>query len=310
MAYGKRSRKSRRPSRKLYKKKYKVSVGKILDKKINTAVERRMVEVSKAEIAKSQPPNKIFRRFMYAEYDADTNEFDSETVFDWDGDVVHVAQIPIIDNSTQVAVAPGEDLALNPSIPEYYRGDNVIAPSQPQNGYRENSTIFIKNISLQMKIWMSPLTDNRTLTGTTNVQRYENEFNHVTFYWELVQLTQEQNEVTQWYPAFKDVVRRKTFGYSARLDFEEALETGYTHKKVLLRGSRTLRQSRETKKEVNVNIYHKCNIRYQFHALSQNGQNLIGKKIFLCCYADVPSSAPSIYKPHVAMCCKIGYKDL
>lgn len=52
MPRGKRNWK-KRPSKRMYRKKYKVSVGKLMDRKVNTLLEKRMVETAKKEIAKS-----------------------------------------------------------------------------------------------------------------------------------------------------------------------------------------------------------------------------------------------------------------
>ena len=43
----------KRPSKRMYKKKYSVSIGKLMDSKINCKIEERCVEIARKEINKS-----------------------------------------------------------------------------------------------------------------------------------------------------------------------------------------------------------------------------------------------------------------
>lgn len=286
----------------------KKSIGKSLlrDSKkrgTNSALEAAVKSIAKKEALKLLPPNRIFRRFYFANYDRDTNIFSAYTDLDWDGNLVHIVQMPKMDGATAQSILPTVDgdvrgLFPGPASDPYSRGTNLIAPFVPLDGFRTGTVISIKNISCRFKFHLVPLGVNAPIEE------------YVTVHWAIVVTSDIAQLGLAWSPAPEEVMAVAPFGYSSRLDTDIKQQTSLFKSRTLKRGSVRLRYNVEHRKEKLVKLFLKTNMRYEFSGLSQNGQQTEDVKLFCVFRSSCPAAANTVYKPKCAAVIKIGYKDL
>lgn len=328
MPYGSRKQKRRRDSRRRRrtapkKAKYHVSTRKLADKRINTLVEKRMSEVAQKEAAKLIPPNLVFRRYLFADYDMNLNRMGNYTPVGWTGIVVSLAQIPKMDNVTQAvntSVPQQPDQMLRPN-PQYNFGAAVVAPHQVQ-GYRSGNTVSIKNIQFGLRVRHNPLVTGRTLdivqdggpaapaqTTIWNQAAFEHSFTK----WAIVTTQDDLQSGVGWEPTPDRVLPMKKFGYSSRLDIGVSEQTAHQKFKTLMSGTikNTYQQYQvaETQRE-----YFKKGlslpIEYQYDDLY--GQQVIGvNKLFLVVRSNIPDAGPAgQFRPQIGAYIKLGYKNI
>lgn len=309
MAYGKGRKRNRskrraragtkRAPKKLYRKKYKVNAGKLLDRRINTAVERRMVQVAKKEAKKLMPSNLLWRRYMFCDYDTMTDVFANPTALDRDGHIVHIVQIPKVDNATQVTVPPSADADIRPT-PNYARGTHLIGPMTHVDGYRQGASISIKNIAMNLKFKLTPYAND-----VDDAQ----ESNHIKIDYAIVAAYRDGTSGLQWTPDVESVLPYRPWGYSSRLDTDIRDDSAIFKTRTLAKGSLRMRASQRNVIERNRKLFLACNKRYDFTEFDQNGQQVASPyKIFFVIRSD--SQTTDQQKVTFAACCKVGYQDL
>lgn len=294
MPYGKRKRGGRRGRRSFGKKKYSTTTSKLADKRINTLVEKRMQDISKQEAKKLIAPNLVFRRYLFADYNAATYLITNRSEIDTAGLIVHIAQIPKWDSETNITVPPLADADLRPQVPLYPRGANVVAPTTSKDQYRFGSHVSIKNISCELifQLMRPPLQVPEMKDVTVQ---------YTIGYWGgdgifALQSAPQPSAVRSW---------PRPFGYSSRLD---NLQPELEKFRSLKSGFVTLHHSDFNITEKTRNVFWSGNLAYEFDPRDQNGQMVVGnKKLYLVLRSDVPTTYAQ--KPTVAAVVKLGYRD-
>lgn len=298
MAYGRR----RRRYGKNRKKKKSTRAGKKLlrearTSRVDSAAELAVKLIAKREAAKLLPPNKLFRRYYFCDYDGGLNTWTNPTALDLNGLVVHICQIPLIDNATMITQPPVSDPDMRPNVPNYLRGTNVLAPMFDQIKYRSNSMITIKNINVGLRFYLQEL----------GVATPERPFIDVEY--AVVSTSNTAQYGLTWSPPIDQILPYKQWGYSSRLDRIDRDNSALFKWRTLAKGRVRLGWSDFNVREKRRSMFIKCNIPYEYDPMDQNGQQVTGvNKIFLVIRSDTPLAYTQ--KAFVAGFCKVGFKDL
>lgn len=307
MPYGKRRGKKRKFKRKFKKKSFGKKLLRDARKRgINSAAELAVQIIAKKEIAKSMTPNLIFRRQIWGRYDRELNVFaDTGTPVDMLGLIVHIPQIPCWDIQTNAVQVPISDPALEPNVPDYARGTNVLVAGMLQDGFRTSNHVTIKNLGCDLRVFLEPTEDDHP--------RRED----VTLQYAIISVTDRDAFLLQWKPEIEEVLPYKGLGYSSRLDTVTRDAPVDLKFHVITRGKIRMRYNDYSPKERFVHLFKSCNIRYEYQAyvpgvsvMDQVGQRVSGtSKVFLCLRSDSPATTPTAQKIHVQGFMKCGYRN-
>lgn len=276
---------------------------KLLDKKINTAVEVRMQQIAKKEIAKNR---KLLtsRKYLFTDYDPNTNEFSvgtSTSQIDWTGRCVELSNIHKQDINFLANDDQKDD--LDTSGVEAGTGDvGHGMVDKTSQGFRESDQIYIQSVSANLRIRSKRLADLVSSDmGTVKV--------HYAF------VVWRDEEATMSNPLIEPdpiqlLNQPMCFGYSGKLDV--GIEQTYhgLKKTVLCKGSCTLALTENTTSERWTTIYCKLPnpLKIQYDPQSQNGQ-ICNKKIYFVIRASCPDSTNDALKPSVFCCSKLNYYE-
>lgn len=273
---------------------------------INSAAERAVQIIAKREALKLIGPNLIFRREIYAAapYNRVTNVFAAGTNLGLAGHVLHMCQIPVWDIVTQAAVAPTADTAF--PTPDYGRGPNTLTQNIPQDGYRESTTITIKNLSAQLRLFLPASAESRPNAESVTVE------------FAIVKVQDADAGDLQWKPDLVDIMPWKGYGWSSRLDTEA--DPMHDMKFRYLARKRVRMKYREwLNNEVYTKLFWSGSIRYEYQGydptaglvLDQNGQRVVGNsgKIFLIMRSSIPEVDVELEGPTVQGFIKVGYRN-
>lgn len=263
---------------------------------INSAAEAAVAIIAKKQAQKLLPPNLMFRRYLFADYDSLTQVFSHESPVDLSGLIVHIAQVPRWDAQTMPAVAPTSDVDLRPTVPVYPRGANVVAPTVNKDGYRWSNKITIKNINIGLRFTLPPVVG-------VGVEKMSHTIFYGIGYWGGDDIFAMQ-AAPQPSAVMSDP---KSFGFSNRLDnLQPELEKFRFLKRGVCRIKYTENQSQP--KTVSKSMFWSGSLPYEYNSLNMNGQLIAGnKKLFLVLRCDTALAATQ--KPTVAAFVKLGYRD-
>lgn len=304
----------KRIPKKMYKKKYRINTGKLLDSKINTVIERRMKEISIDEINKRK--NKlIYRQYLCGAYTALTNVFAAGSPVDWTGIIMPLCQIQKTDQSTMPTVAPAANVEQTPTtyVPP---GVNVIAPIYGQDGFRTGDNIYVYGISLTITIEQPRKLDDFDAGGdpqTIPAYTYSN------FYISIVTSNQLGQDLIAASPTAKQALRIPIYGHSSKLDYdydqvdgtgprEQAIKIRTIYKKKY-RLPIKLGASTHIERKVYISLKKKP-MKVTYDTLDQNGQQVVGPKPFIVVRSTIPAAAAyNTYKPLFRCVCKVYYTN-
>lgn len=294
----KRSRRSR--SRK------RVSRSRLADKKVNTLVEKRIVELAQ-KVHDSNIVKLIDRKYIFANYNSVTNVYGDGLKMDYEGQVVPLTRIRLADIEMVGAIG-------NPDIPETMQDESnppgpeatglaVGALDATKHGFRSADFIKVQGFSLKVRALVdrvqegsSPLYDNSCL------------------FWRIVLVrSDEDNLDPDWEPTADALLPLHSWGYSAKLDLQEAEATANLRCRTLLKGSMALRPriGRSDQKNKSQFVRFKKPILISYKPGSQTGMDFTKGQIFLVARSNIPVAASfDVYKPQAAMCCKMFYTDV
>lgn len=282
------------------------------DARTSSAAEKAVKVIAKRE-AEKLIPKLLFRRYLFANYDADTNIMleGSATRIDWNGEIVALAQIPLMDNATIPTYAMQNDPDIRPNPQVYNFGVNVIAPMRSFDGFRRGSAISIRKISLGLRFWTEQI-------GVGVPQLLDNVF--VKYKVIAVQEDVAQQSQALSAPPADEVLPMNIFGYSSRLDRDiEEVSRPYKVRTLLSGGqllnySTTSRQTRQ--KQHFLSLKRPLRIEYASGdpatgaAPDQYGQRVTGPwKIYLVLRSSCPATYAALYKPLVGGFIKLSYTD-
>lgn len=246
MARGyKTKRKTRRPRRrrrrKNNKKKYSVSVSKLASKKIDTLLERRMVEISQAQLK-----TLVNRKWIT---DAPGGLRNATPTFGREGEnysshpYTYITSTPFVSEWIDVVKASDINLPLNVVDPENPDNAGVTRGmiTETAHGYRSGNSIKIKGISLDIRIisdfgleLLSNIENNQALEITKRM--FSITRGQIILDYKVVLV--KVSNVNQALPSGDEVailaLKYNNFGYSPALDVElKEVERTYTYKTIM-----------------------------------------------------------------------------
>lgn len=295
--YNKRNRKKKymRKNRRNYKKSnksYKVSIQKLASKKIDTLFEKRMVE-----IANSNRVSLISRKFLFGTYDKTNNfisSFGDVVKNNWLGRVVELSNIPKIDlnfvvNAPQID-DPDTQFNENSGDPD---GAQQGMVTQSNHNRRQGDSIKVHGISVQMICQMLPYIHTETNHEVVGAWPGSENYPKTTIKWSVVSVRNVDNATPNIEPEAYNVIKMHTYGYSNRLDTDEADDTALYKYKTLMNGTINMFSSYDRHKSYNVTRYLKFNepLIIQYAPTSQNGQVCLKDKLFFCLRTNIPNAA-------------------
>lgn len=277
---------------------------------IQSAAEAAVRIIAKNAAEALISPNRIFRRNVWGAYDRLLNSYVGSSDLQMTPLIVHMCQIPIWDIVTQPAVAPAADVNF-PVQPVYTRGPNTLTANIPADGFRSNTSVYLKNLSCELKLSLAALVNAPVAPVQSGV--------NVTY--QMVAISRNGQDALGFVPVAADqnrMFRFKGLGYSYRLDGAIGGDMQELNYKVLAKGKAYLSYKDFNVTTKFVQLYWKGHIHYKYSdaldplgaGLDQNGQRVTGKwKIFLMIRSDVPDALVPQLKPTVAGFIKCGYRE-
>lgn len=305
----------KRFSRRRRRKKGRSSFGKKLlrnakTSRIDSAAEKAVAIIAEREAKKLMPSPLIFRRYLFADFDKETNIMNNGTRVTWEGEIVSLGQIPIMDNATVATYAQQVDPDIRPN-PNYAFGINVIAPQRYFNGYRRGNRVKINNFQLGLRMWTDQI-------GVGVVQALDKVF--VKYAVIAVQQDVANQELALSVPAPEHMLDMKVFGFSSRLDYDLTEPKRPYKIRTLLQGGQVLNYSTVSKqtrqKEHFVKLKKPIVLEYEpgnpltGAPMDQYGQKVIGPwKLFLVVRSSCPGTYAPLYQPSIGGYIKLSYSD-
>ena len=275
---------------------------------INSIAERAVALIAAQEIKRTLPPNLIFRRTCFGDYNRSTNVFAVGTPCDMASpECLHMAQIPCWDIQTIATDVPSSDPNLVPAIPLYDRGTNVLVAGVAPDGFRESSKITVFSFGCDLRFVL----DRNVLAP---LARRED----VTVRYAIVAISSPDAFQLQWAPTPQEALPYKGLGYSSRLDTLVNDDVNDTRRRILKQGKIVMKYNAFNTQERFRHLFWKGKLPYEYQSYStsagtsmdQNGQRCVSKwKVFLVIRSDSPTVEPLTNKVRVNGFIKCGYKN-
>lgn len=291
-------------SKKTYhNKKRRAGTSKLSDTRINTLVEKRMVEIAEKTVHDNL---KILtsRKYLFHRYNPNTNEF---TVFDpqrdlidWTGSVVELSNIPKTDIQTRLNAPQADDPDTAVIEPLDGDGANQLMLGQAINGERWGDIIYIRSLSAQIRVRSFQLTsEDMNLYGQVKVK-------YAFVLWRDIEENMDDAIVE---PSASQLLRLNPWGYKGSLDKSLEMEFNALNSRVLCQGETILNVDENQTTERFTNIYKKFKkpIQISYDVEDQNGQKC-NQKIYFVCRSTVPPTYDDI-KPSLYACTKVNYYE-
>lgn len=306
MVYGKK----KRVSKKLYKRKYKVSVGKLLDSKINTALERRMVEVAQKE-ARSHRVSLCKREILYGEYDRETHTFKNFKPVDWKGRISYLSDLRAVDIATMAnqAQADDPDTMVDEASEALGDGTNVLMPNTPIDGRRDGQHVLVTGCDIKIKARIVPGEDFDENIQTQDLQHQNIKIKfgiyRVSADWDNLLGAGVPNE-----PKPREVQSWRPWSYTASLDNLEDARTNINPKRVCCEGELTITQNEYSNaiRGGYARVRFKKPQLLKFAVGDQAGKRPIKYKYFTVVRANCSTGLDTFYKPHICVMSRLFYE--
>lgn len=279
---------------------------KLLDSKINTAVEVACLRIAKKEINKNI---KVWtkRNYLFHSYDSSTNVFTAlagrPDLIDWAGSVVEISNIAKMDQQTRPNVPQADDL-LTGNVNENADGDgpNQLMVGVSSNERRLTEMIFVRSISAQIRVRSFQLDDDLDLFQSVKIK----------YAFVMVQDDEAVMADPTDKPDANELLFMSPYGYGgAKLD--PVLSSIFTarKKRILCSGETILNlmDTRTSEKFHTISKKFSTPIQITYPVLDQNGQQA-NKKIYFISRSTIP--AHSDYdgvKPSVYACTKLNWYE-
>lgn len=299
------------PRRKDYKRRYTVNKGKLMDKKINTILERRIAQIAADEVNKARI--KLIHRMEWGgEYIGTTNTYVPNSAnpalgyVGWTGHVAYLSQIPKVDiEFINNIPAPNNPLSQED---EKNDGDGPGHGMQKitHHGRRISDMIKVTGIALDLRFVMPMIN-----TAITPIPL----FGYVDIHYAIVVYQDEKMIESPLVigadPTSKELLLMPPFGYSSRLDRKDYLTQSSQNCRVLYRGRMRMPVSTSSTQERNKKVYAKFKnpIQITYDPQDQNGDKPLDKKFYFVIRSTCPDGAPAIYKPEWYAKSKVYYYE-
>lgn len=299
-------------SRKVRKKTYKVSIGKLQDTKINSLVEYRIKQIAQQTVDASIV-HLIDRQFFFGQANRPFNHLSSATPVYYLG---LIRQLGRLDKSDIQMVAnnpdandPGDD-PMNQELE--LAGAQLGARTVTQNGYRNGNLVLLDGVSIAIKAFVERGTEQQ------NVQAMD--FNSIFFKWAVVAVYSVEaslNQAAQTTPDVDELLPYHTWGYSKSLDSQELVQTLWTKKRTLLKGHGSFMLSDIRAQEKTFKKYVKFSrpLKMEYLPADQNGYQSTKFNLWFVCRSNIPHVGGgqninySPYAPKIMVCSKIYYHE-
>lgn len=323
MSYKKRyTKNSKKPSKKDYKKSYKPNMGKLMDKKVNTLLEKRMQEIARRE-DRLMNPSLCLRRFCWVDYDPLTNKFAplqtaQSNSFDWDGQLVNLTDKIIKEdaatNPNPNAGGIGNNLVVDDPLTHVLEnvdraadGPNIITTVVSADGRRTSDVIYVTGFSL----------NHRIICDFTDLAE-ENEYDKIDIHIGLVKIrrtyTDAQNLVPTVYTP-KNLLRILPWGYNSSLDKPQVEKEIMTYRpKILFRDKITITNGSDKHNNIIFKNYGgsfdpPIKIDYQARDFNARSANYDIYLVVRSTVASTGETEDTQSKPYVQTCAKLYYKN-
>lgn len=306
-----------KPKRKHYRRKVRTNQGKLMDGKINTIVERRIVEISRKQIDKNNP-SLCLRRYCWVDYDPFTNKFthleDSTgqpivNKFDWEGDAVNLTdKIIKQDIATMANVGVVDDLKtqLNEAVQSSNMGTNVLTAITPEHGYRRTDSIIVTGFDIKYRVrahWSPP-----------DDPAYK-DYDRITVYISLIKIRRAINDNgSEHIFTPSQLLKLRPWGYHSVLDSDVEKDDAF-RPVVLAKDSFSMTtKSNETAniifRKMRGKFKNPVKIQYDARDIKADRNNY---DIFLVVRSTVASTGDDEdiqYQPIIQACAKLYYKNI
>lgn len=301
-----------------------------MDRKINTLFEKRALQISKDQIAKSQV-RLIDRNYYFGAFDPVTNKLTGGRRIFFNGTIVQLARIDKQDVN-MVANAPDAD-AMEASGPrQELDGDGAQQGmvTKTQHGRRFTDLIKITGFTVNLKVLYDrfpTLVDagggteqEAWFARTANGAYVRDLMETIVLKWRLCQVTDAQAAVDpaiQAHPTCLNLVPFRSFGYSASLDDDEKSQTLFLKKRTLYKGSTSYQVRERLSKDKTINHYVRLKnpITVKYSPVDQNGRQTVAKRFYFAIRSNVPHEAGtqnidhSQFAPRIHVCLKTHYTE-
>lgn len=275
MPYFKRKRKGKKKvSRRLYKKKASTNLGKLLDGKINTAVERRMVQIAQKEDRK-QRDNRVIREFTHGSYDAATNEFVGLEISN---------------------VGTGHEFL-------HIKKKTGVSTLEP-NGSRLGDSVRLSGMHFSMKSW---LPENNSITNYETVT-----LNYAIVAVRDNWLPKAGDTYSPQPVSMDDLIPYYPFGYTPLIDKDESAGNRLKQFKVILKGKCFFKSSEVVARNHTIKKYVAFKKPWTINFSKDDGQDASSPrewKFYCALRASIPASMGSDMKPNCCVCVKTYYHE-
>lgn len=302
MANGKRNykkkyvRKNKRRNKKNTRP-YKVSIQKLASKKIDSLLERRMVE-----IANSNRVSLISRKYLFGTFDVENNfiySFGDISRNNWGGRVVELSNLPKTDVNFPTNIPEISDDVETTNINEAL-GDQAGAQKgmilHTKNGRRSGDHVKINGITVSL--FIQSMATNRTQSLQFENDEYkptelpnEQLYCYTRIRWAIVSVRSDLIIADPNYePAANRLIKWNTIGFSNRLDTLAENETSNLKVKTLLTGSVSIRNELNNHNCKQVNRYVKFDnpLLIQYTPVSQTGKEVVKSKLYFVLRTNIP----------------------
>lgn len=269
-----------KPKKKDYKKTYNVNKGKLMDKKINTLLERKMVSIANAEIHKNRIVL-IKRKYHYLVYDPITNQYRDGKEIDFPGDVQLLHDIPKMDINMVIA-APGPDdpdTEEKEHVPPW--GAVHGMPTTPLQGTRQTDQVKLLSVTLGFRVLLKQTSQIDRVLGVCRIK------------YAIVGIQDEDIGTLSSplvLPSTKDLLPWKRYGYDRRLDIQDDVNQLKVKTRIFLKGSLDLKYNQNYNTEKFVTKFVKLNnpLLLTYDPVDQTGLTPTRWRIYLIFRSSVP----------------------
>lgn len=307
---------------KKYKRKYKKS--KAFGKKLlrdaktpgtNSLAELAVKIIAKKEALKLLPPNLVFRSYLFATYDRDTNRMGAQAKIGWRGRTTILPRIPVRDNEPynvlpvngqhNIQTPVADNSVINKFLVSSYGGHVGFPFRSGRDMFRAGTKIIIKNVQVGIRVTLDP---------TYEVpQIYE----HAFVKWAVVVTQSPGQSAAGAHPIPATVLKMRIFGYSSRLDEGIAQNTTHTKYRTLMKGTLKVNYRNDHVDENQKTYFAKCNVPIEYGINDAVGEQQIGANaMYLVIRSNIPDPNQEThpdepdYRPGVGAYFKLGYVDV
>lgn len=285
--YGKMSFRKRKRKSSSFRKKYTVSIGKLVSKKIDTLYEIRSKEIAE-QVLKGARVMLCERQFLWGDYSRALNEYGVGNLITWEGSCEAMHRIRKGDSALVANPAQADDpdtRMVNEQLEAALDGTYVSSPVISQHGRRNGQFVLVTGGSLDIRMKLPAITQNI--------------FKRVKVYFSIVQVTEDWETLTTQgtipvEPIARQLLTVRPWGYSGLRDDDLVFRnlTQKFNRKTLCSGMKTLRYSQLDcdLKFSKISFSFKKPKKLEFALLDQTGERTVKYRFYAVVRTEIPDS--------------------